>query len=535
MSSLPFRAMSQPKVVVAESIADAGIAILSEPCDVDIAVGADRDELLSRLGDASGLIVRSTTSVDREMIEAAPKLEVIGRAGIGVDNIDLDAATEHGVLVVNAPNANTISAAEHTLALLLAQARRVPEADSLLRAGTWDRKRFQGVELHDKTLGVLGLGKIGTLVAQRASAFGMRIIGYDPFVSAERARRLGVELVDLGTLFAESEFITIHLPMTRETRHLVDADAIAKMRDGVRIVNVARGGIVDEGALADAIRSGKVAGAAIDVFEEEPTTKSPLFGLDEVVVTPHLGASTIEAQDKAGIAVAQAVADALRGELVLSAVNLQLGPDVSEQIRPYLPLAEQLGAIFCAFSHGLPTELTVCAQGRLADEPVRPLALAALRGALASVSDSPVSYVNAPVIAERRGVRVVEEAQPEAVDFHSIVRLSGVVDGVARTVAGTYMARKGPVLIDVDGYEMEVPITEHLLLVRNEDVPGVIGRIGLFLGDHGVNISNMVVGRDPRGAAAMMGLAIDRPLSDTEIEELLAVEGINAARYIDLS
>jgi len=521
-------------VVIAEAIADAGVARLAEDFVVDVAVGVDRATLLERLGEASGLIVRSATQVDRELIEAAPKLEVVGRAGIGVDNIDVDAATDHGVLVVNAPNANTISAAEHTMALLLAQARRVPEADSTLRQGTWDRSRFQGIELHGKTLGVLGLGKIGTLVAQRASAFGMRIVGYDPYVSVERARRLGVELADLDAVFAAADVITIHLPRTRETENLIDAAALAKMRDGVRIVNVARGGILDEHALVDAIASGKVAGAAIDVFEEEPATSSPLFGLPEVVVTPHLGGATREAQDKAGIAVAEAVATALAGELVLSAVNLDLGPTVSDDVRPYLRLAEQLGTIFCVFSRGLPSELTVCALGRLSDEPVRPLALAALRGALDAVSDATVSYVNAPVIAERRGMVVVEESQPDTPDYQSVIRLSGVVDGVARTVAGTFMERKGPILIDVDGYEIEVPIAEHLLLIRNEDTPGTIGRLGTYLGEQKVNITDMVVGRDPQGNAAMMGLAIDQDVNESQLAGLLALEGINAARYIAL-
>jgi D-3-phosphoglycerate dehydrogenase / 2-oxoglutarate reductase len=526
--------MSRPKVVVAEAIAEAGIELLRESCDVDVAIGVDAAELRRRVADAAGLIVRSATTVDRALIEAAPHLAVVGRAGIGVDNIDVDAATEHGVLVVNAPNANTIAAAEHTMALLLAQARRIPQADATLRSGTWDRKSFEGIELHDKILGILGLGKIGTLVAQRASAFGMRIIGYDPYVAAERAKRLGVDMVDLDTLLGSADFITIHLPRTRETEGILDEAAIAKMRDGVRIVNVARGGIVDEEALAAAVRSGKVAGAAVDVFAEEPTTTSPLIGLSEVVVTPHLGASTREAQDKAGVSVAESVAQALRGELVLSAVNLDLGPAVSDDVRPYLPLAEQLGVIFCTFARGLPAELTVCAQGRLADEPVRPLALAVLRGALGVVTDTPVSYVNAPVIAERRGVSIVEEAQHEVSDFQSVLRISGVVAGRRRTVAGTFMERKGPVLIDVDGYEIEVPISEHLLLVRNDDVPGVIGRIGSFLGEQKINIADMVVGRDPAGHAAMMGLALDQDLSDVQVDQLLAIVGINAARYIRL-
>jgi D-3-phosphoglycerate dehydrogenase / 2-oxoglutarate reductase len=526
--------VTRPKVVVAEAIAAAGIDALAAECEVDVAVGASRDEVLQRVHDAQGLIVRSATRVDAEMIAAAPSLQVIGRAGIGVDNIDLDAATRSGVLVVNAPDANTISAAEHTMALLLAQARRIPEADRSLRAGAWERKRFEGVELHGKTLGVLGLGRIGTLVTQRASAFGMRIMAYDPYVSEDRARRLGVELADLATVFAEADFITIHLPRTRETEGLIDAAAIAAMKPRVRIINVARGGIVDEEALAAAVADGRVAGAAIDVFAVEPITESPLFAHPQIVVTPHLGASTVEAQDKAGTSVAVAVAEALRGELVLSAVNIDLGPQVSDEVRPFLPLAERLGAIFVGFARGVPAELTVCAMGRVAEFPLRPLALATLKGMLASVSDEPVTYVNAPLLAESRGVHIREEAVPEAADYHSLIRLTGTVDGKHREIAGTFMDRKGPVLVQVAEYEIELPITEHLLLVRNEDIPGVIGRVGTYLGEIGANIANMVVGRNPAGKAAMMGLNLDAALDEAGVDGILALKGVAAARFIAL-
>jgi D-3-phosphoglycerate dehydrogenase len=525
--------MGKPKVVVAEAIAPAGIAAMEGDCDVDVAVGVERSDLLARMAEAAGLIVRSATQVDAEMIEAAPHLQVVGRAGIGVDNIDLDAATRAGVLVVNAPNANTISAAEHTMALLLAQARRITEADASLRSGAWERKRFNGVELHGKTLGVVGLGRIGTLVAQRASAFGMRILAYDPYVSEERARRLGVELSGLAELFATADFLTIHLPRTNDTEGLVDAAMLATMKPTARLINVARGGIVDEAALADAVRNGTIGGAAVDVFAVEPTTESPLFGLPEVVVTPHLGASTQEAQDKAGISVAESVAEALRGDLVLAAVNIDLGPHVSDDIKPFLPLADWLGRIFIGFAKGLPVELTVCAQGRPADSPVRPLALAALKGILGVVTDDPVSFVNAPLIAEAHGLVVREEAVAESADYQSLVRLAGVVDGTERAIAGTFMARKGPVLVEVDGYEIELPITDHMLLIRNENVPGVIGRVGTYLGDAGVNIADMAVGRHPDGGA-MMGLSLDRLLTDADVSAILAIDGVAAARYIHL-
>jgi D-3-phosphoglycerate dehydrogenase len=526
--------MGKQKVVVAEAIADAGVEGLAASYDVIDAVGLPRDELIALVGDAAAIIVRSATQVDREMIEAAPDLVVIGRAGIGIDNIDLDAATESGVMVVNAPNANTISAAEHTMALLLAQARRVPEADQSLREGRWDRAKFKGVELHGKTLGVLGLGKIGTLVAQRASSFGMRIVAYDPYVSSERAKRLGIELLSLDGVFECADMLTIHLPRTPETENLINATTIAQMKDGVRIVNVARGGIVNEEDLATAVLSGKVAGAAVDVFDTEPTTNSPLFDVPQITVTPHLGASTVEAQDKAGIAVAESVGEALAGDLVLSAVNLDLGPNVSPTGRPFIKLAEQLGTIFAVFSKGLPGQLTVVTKGQLSDEPVKPFALAVLKGALGATCDVPVTYVNAPLIARQHGVSLIEECHKEVTDYQSTIRVSGFVDGQPRTVAGTFMERKGAVLIGVDGYAIEVPLTDHLLLVRNEDVPGCIGRVGTYLGDVGSNIADMVVGRAPNGAAAMMGIALDEPLSQSNATGLLDLEGIAAARYINL-
>ncbi|NNC74827.1 MAG: phosphoglycerate dehydrogenase [Acidimicrobiia bacterium] len=526
--------MTKPKVVVAEAIADAGIAALERECIVDRAEGADRSELLSRVSDAHALVVRSATAVDAEMIAAAPELKVVGRAGVGVDNIDIDAATEAGVMVVNAPDANTISAAEHTMALILAQARRVPEADASLRGGSWERKKLKGMELNGKTLGVVGMGRIGTLVAQRASAFGMRIAAYDPYVSEERARRLGVELMDLDALLGAADFITVHLPRTRETENLISDEAIAKMKPSARVVNVARGGIVDEDAVARAVSEGRLGGAAIDVFASEPVTASPLFELSQVVVTPHLGASTQEAQDRAGTDVAIAVVEALAGGLVSSAVNLDMGPEVSEEIRPFLPVAESLGRIFVRHGRGLPGELTVCAQGKLAEFSARPLALAALRGALDSISDEPVTYVNAPRMAEARGVVITEERRSESADFQSMVVVTGEVNGVARTIAGTVMARKGPVLTEVDGYEIELPLTEHMLIVRNDDVPGVIGRVGTYLGSCSVNIADMVVGRSPEGQAAMMGLSLDAALNDEQLDGFMLLEGIVAARYLEL-
>jgi len=518
-------------VVVAEEIAPAGLELLRAEAEVRDLAGAERAALLGALGDADALVVRSATRVDAALLAAAPRLRVVGRAGIGVDNIDVEAATAAGVLVVNAPTANAVSAAEHTMALLLSQARRVPEADRTLREGTWERGRLQGVELHGKTLGIVGLGRIGTLVAQRAAAFGMRVVAYDPYVGAERARRVGVEVAEsLQALLAGADVVSIHLPRTRETEGLIGAEALAAAKPGIRIVNTSRGGVVDEEALAEAIRSGRVAGAALDVFASEPLTHSPLFDLPEVVVTPHLGAATVEAQDKAGTDVADAVLAALRGELVPTAVNVDIGPDVPDEVRPYLPVAERLGATFAALARGLPEELTVRVEGRLADVPCRPLALAALRGALASVSDGPVTFVNAPVLAVRHGVRVVEETTTGVSDYVSVVRLSGTVAGTGFAVSGTVVGRKGPVLVEALDHEIELPFSRHMLVLLNADVPGLIGRVGTFLGERGINIDDMVVGRPAAaGDTAMMGLSVARPLDDEEMAALRGIDGVACA------
>lgn len=524
----------RPKVVVAEPLAQAGIDALAEVCDVDVAVGIGRAALLDRVADAEGIVVRSATRVDAELIAAAPRLRVIGRAGIGVDNIDVPAATRHGVLVVNAPFANTISAAEHTMALLLSQARNIPAAHAKLIAGEWDRKSFQGVELAGKTLGVIGLGKIGTLVAQRCLAFGMRLLAYDPFVTEERARRLGVELVELDRILAEADFLTVHLPKTKETQGLLGRESLARLKPGARIVNTSRGGIIDEEALAEAIAAGRLGGAALDVFAVEPTTASPLFGLPQVVVTPHLGASTVEAQERAGTDVAEAVAAALRGELVPSAVNVDLGPEVSDEVRSFLGVAERLGRAFVGLARGVPESLTVRAEGRLAGDELRPLQLAVLKGLLQAVSTEPVSYVNAPAMAEARGVVVEMESAAESVEYVSSIWVSAKVADRDISVAGT-IGRKGPMLVEILGYDAELPFTSNVLIVRNADTPGMIGRVGTYLGELGVNIANMVVGRSKvTGEAAMMGLNLDQPLDEAQLAGLASLDGVEEVHLLDL-
>ncbi|MCJ7725717.1 MAG: phosphoglycerate dehydrogenase [Acidimicrobiia bacterium] len=523
-------------IVVAETIADAGLDYLGEHATVEVAVGLSPDELLPRLAVADALVVRSATRVGAGLLAAAPNLKVIGRAGIGMDNIDLTATAAAGVMVVNAPEAAAISAAEHTLALRLSQARRIPEADRALRAGSWERERFRGVELYGKTLGVVGLGRIGTLVAQRGAAFGMRVISYDPYVGADRARRIGVVPMErLADLMAEADFVTVHLPLTRETEGLIGVEALAQAKPGVRIVNTARGGVVDEEALAAAIRAGRVAGAALDVFATEPMTESPLFELAEVVVTPHLGASTVEAQDKAGMAVAEAVIEALRGALVPSAVNIDVGPEVPAGLLQFLPLAEDLGCLFVALSQRLPQRLTVRVEGDLADLPVRPVALAALTGMLAAVSDAPVSFANAPALAKARGVTVIEESAPDSPVYPSGIRLTGDCGDGPVSVAGTVSDRRGPVLIEAFEHMIELPLSRYVAVVLNDDIPGVIGSVGTYLGDLGVNIADMVVGRPTAGEdSSMMGLSLDRSLTQSEVEGMLAMDTCRSAFFVEL-
>ncbi|HSQ38509.1 MAG TPA: NAD(P)-dependent oxidoreductase, partial [Acidimicrobiia bacterium] len=448
----------------------------------------------------------------------------------------LDAATRAGVLVVNAPNANALSAAEHTMALLLALARRVPEGDRSVRSGGWERKRLGGVELAGKTLGIIGLGRIGCLVAERARAFGMSLVAYDPFVSGPLAAAAGVEMApSVEELMARSDFVTVHVPLTAETRGLIGSGALEHARPGLRLVNTARGGVVDEEALAAALRSGRLAGAALDVFAAEPPTGSPLLPLPQVVVTPHLGASTGEAQARAGVEVAAAVAAALRGELVPTAVNVELGTGMPDEWQPFLPVAEGLGATFVALARGLPGELRVGVDGELGTFSCRPLSLAALRGALRRVSEQSVTYVNALLLAEEHGVRLVEHSSPEAAGYPSVVRLAGEVGGETISVAGTVLPRKGPALVEVLGREIELPLGERLLLVLHEDVPGVIGRLGSFLGERGVSIDDLVVGRSGAAPNGLLGLAVRRRLDDGELAGLRSLPGVEGAWPVELA
>jgi len=503
--------------------------------DVDVRTGMTDDELLDAVVGAAALVIRSATHVDEAVLEAGRDLVVVGRAGIGLDNVDVEAATRRGVMVVNAPQSNVLSAAEHTVALLLAQARNVPQADADLKAGAWNRSRWEGVELHGKTLGIVGLGRVGVLVAQRALAFGMQLVAFDPYVSTDRARQLGVSLVgSLEDLVRQADFLTIHLPKTPDTMGLVSAELLAHAKPTLRIVNTARGGIIDEAALADAVREGRIAGAALDVFAAEPTTESPLFALPSVVVTPHLGASTVEAQDKAGQTIAEQVVLALRGEFVPYAVNLA-AKEASSTVAPFLPLAERLGRLFMILAGGVVETLDVAYEGEIADYDCRVLTLGVLKGALSATVDEPVSFVNAPQLAEARGLAVRESLSSAALDYVNLVTLRGTIGDRAVHVAGTLFGKRAaPRIVGIDDHSVDVPPSSHMLVVRNSDTPGMIGKVTTTLGDADINIADMDVGTNAAGEAALMVLSTYSAVPPEIVDRLRAIPGVFDARAIDL-
>ncbi|MEX2627481.1 MAG: phosphoglycerate dehydrogenase [Ilumatobacteraceae bacterium] len=500
------------RILVTEEIADGGLERLRDAGHtVDIVKDLDPEQLLEEVVGAHALIIRSATQVTDEVLAAASDLVVVGRAGIGLDNVDVEAATRRGVMVVNAPQSNIVSAAEHTVAMLLAQARNVPQAHAALVAGRWERSRWEGVELAEKTLGVVGLGRIGKLVADRAKAFQMRLVAYDPFVSADRARAMGVELLPLDQVVAQSDFLTIHLPRNAETTGLICRDLLVKAKPTLRVINVARGGIVVESDLADCIRDGVIAGAALDVFETEPTTESPLFGLDQVVVTPHLGASTREAQDKAGDAIADMVQLALAGDFVPFAVNVSAA-EANETLRPYLPLTERLGRLFASLVGSLPPGIEVSFEGDIGGYDTRILGLAALKGFFRDISEDQVTYVNAPQLAKEHGVELREVTSTTADDFVNLVTISGG----GHSISGTLQGRRGEQrIVRIDGHSFDVPPADHMIMVGNDDRPGVIGAVGTLLGDADVNIADMAVGRaEEAGTAVMLIAPTDEPAAE---------------------
>jgi D-3-phosphoglycerate dehydrogenase len=518
------------RVLVTEKLAQTGLDIMDAAGhQVDVQLGLSPEELVSAVSGAEALVIRSATTVTAEVLAAGTDLVVVGRAGIGLDNVDVAAATAQGVMVVNAPQSNILSAAEQAMALLLAQARNIPQAHAALVAGKWERSKWEGVELHGKTLGIVGLGRVGALVAQRALAFGMHLVAYDPFVSADRARHMGVQLMSLEDLMATSDFVSVHLPKTADTVGLIGKDLLAQAKPGLRIINTARGGIVDEDALAEAVRSGQVQGAGIDVFAKEPTTESPLFELPSVVVAPHLGASTAEAQDKAGVTIAEQVILALNGDFVPFAVNVA-ATDVSETVRPFMGLAEQLGRILSYLNDGLPDTLEVEYQGGLAGAGTGILGLSVLKGLFAASTDEPVSYVNAPQLAATRGLEVRETSTVTAHDYVNLITVRCGEHSVAGTLTGP---RTEPRLVMMDDHTVEVPPAPHMVVVRNDDRAGMIGVVGTILGQADVSISSMAVGPSATGNTALMVLSTDRRLPDEAAAHLRAAPGISAVHTVE--
>ena len=519
-------------VLVREPIAEAGIRLLRERgFQVDVDGDSDLGEAISRY---DAIVIRSATKLTADVIERAERLKVIGRAGVGIDNVDVDAATRRGIVVANAPESTVVSAAEHTIGLLVALSRNIPQAHAALKQGRWERKTYGGVELADKTLGVLGFGRIGQQVARRAAGLGMRVVAYDPFVAPDRFRELGVERVEsTEDVYAAADFLTLHLPLTDETTRSVGAEAFAQMKDGVRLVNAARGALIDEDALLEALRSGKVGGAALDVFSAEPYS-GPLLELDSVVATPHLAASTEEAQDRAGVIIAEQVAAALEGGLVTNAVNIPvIGAEDLEVLGSYIPLAAKLGRLAMELAEGRAEELRLSYFGGLAQYDTRLLTVAALNGAFQGRSDQPVNYVNAPLIAAERGVEVREERSRSARDFTNLVRVEAVTDGTSLQVAGTTIGNEDRLwLVSALGFELEMEFAPLLVLFRYDDVPGVIGKVGTLFGEAGVNIANMAVSRTRQGGQALMALSIDTPAPPSLVERIH--DDFDDARFISL-
>jgi D-3-phosphoglycerate dehydrogenase len=502
------------KVLVREAIADAGVELLREKFDVVVDADSPLEEIVA---DYDALIVRSATKVTADVIERATKLKVIGRAGVGVDNVDVEAATRRGIVVANAPESNILSAAEHAVGLLLALARNIPQAHAALVEGRWERSKWGGVELADKVLGVLGFGRIGRLVARRALGLQMKVVAYDPFVSAERFREFGVDSASFDEVLARADFLTLHLPLTDDTRKSIDADAIARMRDGSRLVNAARGELVDEDALLAALESGKLAGAAIDVFSREPYD-GPLLHAPNVVVTPHLAASTEEAQDRAGVIVAEQVVAALDGGLVTNAVNIPtVGAEDLEVLGPFIPLAAKLGRLALQLAGGDVRRIAIEVYGALAEHDTRLLTVAALNGAFQGHTDQPVNYVNAPIVAADRGIEVSEEKRRASRDFTNLLRVSADRVRVAGTTIGTDNRHW---LVSALGFELDMELAPRMALLLYDDVPGVIGRVGTLFGAAGVNIANMTVSRNREGGKALMAISIDSPAPPELLEQL---------------
>ncbi len=536
VSSVHDGATAAYRVLVCDHVDPAGLAVLSPVAQVVEHAPMSPAELASVIGEYDALMVRSATKVTAEVFEAARRLKIVGRAGVGVDNIDVAAATRHGVIVVNSPEGNTVAAAEHAIGMMVAVARRIPAADQAMKSGEWGRERYVGVELYHKTLGILGLGKIGQRVAATAKAMGMRVIGYDPFLSPDKAQEIGVELVEMDRLLADSDFVTIHVPKTPETAHLFREETFAKMRPGVRIINCARGGIIDEAALVKAIEDGRIAGAALDVFEKEPLGESALRSLgDRIVLTPHLGASTEEAQLKVAVDVAEQIAEVLAGNPARSAVNIpSMRPEHIEPVRPFLGIAEKLGLLLGQLIEGPIRRLEVLYAGELAEKRTDPLTTAVLKGLLSGAVAEGVNYVNAPLVAKERGIEVRESRTTEAGEFHDLIEVSCEAGDSRKTVAGTVFGDGNPRIVRIGDLRFNMEPEGYILIAPHEDTPGVVGRIGTLLGQNNINIFGLQLGRRFRRGPAVMALNVDEPIPPELLATIGSLEGFHDVRCVKL-
>lgn len=526
------------RVLVSDPLADEGLEILRRECTVDVKTGLKEDELVSTIGDYDALLVRSGTEVTSGVIEAGRNLRFIGRAGAGVDNIDMDAATRKGIIVANAPEGNTLAATEHTMAMMLSLARSIPQANASLKQKEWKRSRFMGVELNEKTLGIVGLGRIGREVAKRAQAMGMHIVGYDPFISKDRAVQMGVEALSLEDLFKVSDFITVHTPLIKETKHIINARTIATMKDGVRIINCARGGIIDEKALYEGIRSGKVAGAALDVFEEEPPLNSPLLGLDQVITTPHLGASTVEAQQNVAVSISRQCLSVLKGGSARYIVNAPIVPaEHADVIEPFAILAHKMGRFLTQMVGGRMEKVELIYSGELATlgNNTRFITLMALKGLLDPILQVPINIVNAEFIAKERGISVSETMTPDSGGWKSLVSIRVKTDTMEETMSGTVFYKGRSRIVAIGGYTMDMIPEGYVIVSRHLDKPGVIGRASTILGKGNVNIAGMQVGRIKPGEEAIMVLNVDSEVSPDMMDEIRSMPGIFTAVFAKIS
>lgn len=529
--------MSAFKVLVMDNVSEQGLTPLRQEDNIEIVIGGKmaEDELMKIIGEYDGMIVRSATKITPRLLEKAEKLKVVGRAGVGVDNINLDACTKKGILVVNAPDGNTIAATEHTMAMMLALARNIPQAVGRIREGAWDKKAFLGVELRGKTLGVLGLGRIGSAVARRAQAMEMKIVAYDPFITEEKAATYGILVMPLDDLLKQADFITCHMPKTKETYHLLDKRAFSVMKDGVRVVNCARGGIIDEDALYEAMKSGKVAGAALDVFEKEPNTDSPLLEFDNFIATPHLGASTCEAQLNVASDVAEELVDTLKGKVAKNTVNIpSIKPEVMAGVKPYLDLAEKLGKFQVQLVDGRINKVEIIYSGELTQQEVSPITTALIKGMLDPILQEKVNYVNAVMLAKDRGIKVVQTINGHAEGYASLITVKVTSDQDEKSVAGTLFTENDPRIVMIDGYRIDAVPEGYMLYVPHIDKPRIIGPVGIMIGDHNINIAGMQVGRKKIGGKAVMVLSVDYEVPEETLKKIAGIDGILDVKFVSL-